>query len=209
MPHLFLAALLMAGLACDGDTLGPLRAGARRVLFIGNSLTYVNDLPRTIADLARSVNAMPLVYRTIAKPDFALEDHWNDGIAARIAADGWEVVVMQQGPSSLIANEEVLRVWPVKLDSAVRTSYRSAAIAAIAVNGIFIPGGEAWRAAWATDPDLALYGDDEFHPSRLATHLVAIVHFAILYDRPATDLPDVADVTGRRLDVPAATVALL
>ena len=231
MPSLLLSVLLIAGLACEGHTLGPLPFGGRRVLFVGNSLTYMNDLPRTIADLARSVDAMPLVYRTIAKPDYALEDHWNDGIAARIATDDWQVVVMQQGPSSLVENQEFLRVWTVKLDSAVRaagarsalfevwpakqnlgsfdavrSSYRNAAIA---VDGIFIPGGEAWRTAWATDPELALYGDDQFHPSPLGTYLLALVHFEMLYDRPATELPDVAYVAGARLDVPAAMVALL
>lgn len=231
IPHLLLSALLVAGLACDGDALGPLPAGGRRVLFIGNSLTYENDLPRTIADLARSLDETPLVYRTIAKPNYALEDHWNDGVATRIAADGWQLVVMQQGPSSLPQNQEFLRSWTVQLNSAitaagarsalymvwpamqnfstfdgVRTSYRNAAIA---VNGLFIPAGEAWRTAWAADSSLSLYADDLLHPSRLGTYLAALVHFEMLYDRPATDLPDVAVVNGRRLDVPAQTVALL
>ena len=231
MPHLLLSALLFTGLACNSDALAPLPPGGRRVLFIGNSLTYENDLPRTIADLAKSLDETPLVYRTIAKPDYALEDHWNDGVAARIAADGWQVVVMQQGPSSLPQNQEFLRGWTVQLDSAitavgarsalfmvwpampnfstfdgVRTSYRNAAIA---VDGMFIPAGEAWRTAWAADSTLSLYASDLLHPSPLGTYLVALVHFEMLYDRPATELPDVAVVNGRRLDVPAARVALL
>jgi len=35
------------------------------------------------------------------------------------------------------------------------------------------------------------------------------VHFELIYDRPATDLPDIAIVNGRQLRTPAATVAML
>jgi hypothetical protein len=232
MTGLLLRTLIVAcTFGCAHDPLASLPAGGRRVLFVGNSLTYANDLPRTIADLARSLDEVPLVYRTVAKPDYALEDHWHDGIQARIAADDWDLVVMQQGPSSLPANQEFLRTWTVTLDSAVtaagarsalymvwpsqvnfatydgvRTAYRNAAIE---VGGMFIPAGEAWRTAWAVDPALAFYSDDGFHPSRLGTYLIALVHFEMLYDRPATDLPDIAYVSGARLDLPAATVAML
>lgn len=224
---------LMMGLAfaCGGGPSGPLPPGGKRVLFVGNSLTYVNDLPRTIADLARSIDETPLVYRMVAKPDYALEDHWNDGIERRIAADGWQFVVMQQGPSSVPANQEFLRIWTMQFNAAVtaagarsalfmvwpaeanlstydgvRTAYRNAALA---VGGIFIPAGEAWRTAWLADPTLALYGDDRFHPSRLGTYLAALVHFEMLYARPAMDLPDTAIVDGTRLQVAPATVAML
>lgn len=231
MTAILLRTLLLACAFGCSDSLAPLPSGGRRVLFVGNSLTYVNDLPRTIADMAKSVDELPLVHRTVAKPDYALEDHFYDGIADRITADGWQVVVMQQGPSSLLVNQMHLRDWTVKLDStiaaagartalymvwpaqqnagsfdAVRTSYRNAALA---VNGMFIPAGEAWRTAWAQDPDLPLYGNDLFHPSRLGTYVAALVHFEMLYDRPATDLPDIAVVDGRRLDLPPATVAML
>lgn len=230
-PGPLLLAVALALLSCAGASTGLPSAGGRRVLFVGNSLTYVNDLPRTLRDMARSVNDTPLVFRTIAKANYALEDHWYDGIASAIARDDWDLVVMQQGPSSLPENQEFLRVWTVRLDSvartagarsalyqvwpaeqfitsftAVRDSYRNAAIA---VSGMFIPAGEAWRAAWARDPSLALYGGDAFHPSELGTYLAALVHFEMIYDRPATDLPDVAVVNGRTLPVPAATVALL
>jgi hypothetical protein len=231
IPQLLLPVLLLAGLACGGDSTGPLPDGGRRVLFIGNSLTYTHDLPRTIADMARALDEEQLVYRSIAKPDYALEDHWNDGIAASIAKDGWQLVVMQQGPSSTPANQEFLRIWTVQLNSAitaagarsalymvwpamqnfgtyesVRTSYRNAAIE---VDGMFIPAGEAWRTAWVTDPSLVFYDDDLLHPSRLGTYVAALVHFEMLYDRPATDLPDVAYVDGRILDVPTATISML
>lgn len=223
--------LALCAFGCSGDSTGPLPEGGRRVLFVGNSLTYANDLPRTIADMARSVGDTALVYRTVAKANYALEDHWYDGIASRIASEDWQVVVMQQGPSSTLANRFHLETWTRKLDSAVTANGARSALymvwpsqqnlwtydgvldsyrnAATVVGGIFIPAGEAWRTAWAIDPDLAFYGDDLFHPSRMGTYMAALVHFEMLYDRPATDLPDVAVVAGRQLNLPAATVAML
>jgi hypothetical protein len=219
-----------AGVACADGT-APLRDGGVRVLFIGNSLTYENDLPRTIADMAKSVADSPFVYRMAAQPNYSLQDHFIDGIEGRIAGKGWHVVVMQQGPSTTLANQIHLSAWSEELDkyvsaagartalyevapggtspaafAAVRDAYRNAALN---VDGMFIPAAEAFLGAWAQDPGLVLYQDDQFHPSRLGTYLIALVHFEMLYDRPATDLPDIAIVDGRTLDVPAATVALL
>lgn len=46
---------------CAARTTEPLPDGGRRVLFIGNSLTYTHDLPQTIAEMAQAVNDTPLV----------------------------------------------------------------------------------------------------------------------------------------------------
>ncbi len=228
-----LSALLAAvvGIGCSDGGTAPLPDGGVRVLFIGNSLTYENDLPRTIADMAKAVADTPLVYRTVARPNYSLEDHYADGVERSIAGKGWQVVVMQQGPSTTLANQIHLTAWSEELDAfvsaagarsalyevapggtdpvafdAVRDSYRNAALN---VDGMFIPAAEAFREAWSEDPTLVFYQADQFHPSRLGTYLIALVHFEMLYDRPATDLPDEARVDGQRLDVDAATVALL
>lgn len=227
---LLLATLIGAAVACSSPT-RPLPDGGRRVLFVGNSLTYRNNLPRTIADLARSVDETPLVYRTVAYPDYALEDHWFSDIESDIRKGNWQLVVMQQGPSSLLANQEHLRRWSEQLDGvvkdvgartalyqvwpsidfltsfeAVRTSYRNAALN---VGGMFIPAGEAWQTTWAADSNYAFYSADGFHPSRLGTYMAALVHFEMIYDRPATDLPDVAVVDGSTLPDSPERIAFL
>ena len=50
-------------------------APAYRILFIGNSLTYSNDLPAMVCALARGSDETPCA--GVAKPDYSLEDHWN------------------------------------------------------------------------------------------------------------------------------------
>jgi hypothetical protein len=68
----------------------------------------------------------------------------------------------------------------------VRDSYR---LAAEKVNGIFIPAGEAWRAAWRRKPELALYSPDGFHPSLIGSYLAAVAIYQQLYSQPSVTLP--------------------
>ena len=72
-----------------------------RILFIGNSLTFVNDLPSRVAELA-STPALTVECEMVAFSDYSLADHWDRGDALRaIRRGGWTFVVLQQGPSAL------------------------------------------------------------------------------------------------------------
>ena len=182
------------------------------VLFIGNSLTYVNDLPAIVESLADSAGEPLLETRMVAKPDYSLEDHWNDGDAmAGIANGRWNVIVLQQGPSSLETSRALLlqytrlfsdaiakvgarpalyQVWPTSdrpMDfTRANESYR---LAAGAVNGILFPVGEAWLAAQRIDPTTPLYAFDGLHPSVEGSYLAALVMYAVLYGKSPEGLP--------------------
>ena len=185
-----------------------MRPDSLRVLFIGNSLTYFNDMPamvRALADSARPTR--PLRVQTVALPDFALEDHLAQGDALRsLRASRWDFVVLQQGPSAAPesrinlseftgrfnahiraagARPALYMVWPASARSqdfdGVRQSY---AAAAATVNGSFFPAGEAWRAAWRREPSLRLYSGDGFHPSAAGSYLAALVIHSMLYQTP-------------------------
>lgn len=179
-----------------------------RILFIGNSLTYVNDLPGMVCALARSTGRKTIC-EMVAKPDFGLEEHWRDGDARKAIARGWDVVVLQQGPSALRESRVVLidyakrfdaeikkagartalyMVWPSRQRrgdfAAVSQSYSAAAKA---VGGMLIPAGDAWRTAWAQNAALPLYGADGFHPSPMGSYLAAMVAYRQLFGAiPAT-----------------------
>lgn len=103
-----LAALALGLAACLGggptgpETEGPgieeLPPNALQVLFIGNSLTYADDLPGVVAAMARATNQHRLPGFTVhAAPDFNLEDHWRFGAAEQLLRQfRWDVVVLQQ-----------------------------------------------------------------------------------------------------------------
>lgn len=176
------------------------------VLFVGNSLTYVNDLPGIVQAFADSAGGPALAVETVAFPDYALIDHWNEGIAAgrargEIAKGRWKFVVLQQGPSSVDVNRDTLRLattlfaqdmakvgatpallsaWPtIDRRQDFPRAIESYTLAASDVNGILLPVAAAWLAAWKRDSTLALYSDG-LHPSIAGSYLSALAVYAAL-----------------------------
>jgi hypothetical protein len=185
------------------------------ILFVGNSLTATNDLPSMVEAMGRSAG-VKVRCAAVAKPNFSLEDHWNDGEARRvIARGGWTYVVLQQGPSALPESRVSLDEYARRFDGEIRRAgarpallmvwpslarrhdfdgvSRSYAGAAALIGGELLPAGDAWRAAWRRDPGLALYGPDGFHPSRLGSSLAALVILERLTGRlpPESALPEI------------------
>ena len=203
-----------------------------RVLFIGNSLTYANDLPLVVQALAKAQGRNMLV-ESVTFGGASLDDHWYSGEALRmLKSKKWDVVIMQQGPSSLSDSQAHLREWAAKwageitknggrpalymvwpgLDrygffDAVRESYSNAASDA---NGIFLPAGEALRAAAKMDPSARLYSSDGFHPSVAGTYAAALSIYGVLYKKDPTNLParlTLAD--GQVVEIPQDLAKLL
>ena len=221
---LALAVILTPG--CNKDPLGvedeKLPEADIRVLFIGNSLTYTNNLPGMVKTIAEAAG-QTMVFGMSAAPNVSLEDHWRAGVERTIHSVEADVVVLQQGPSSLPQNQEYLRVWTEKLAPSIRAAggepalymvwpestrteafgavYESYRGAAEAVSGLFIPAGLAWVQAWNQDPELVLYGPDGFHPSDLGTAVAALTIFRVLFNKDVSDLPSRMEPTSPGLPV--------
>ena len=183
-----------------------------RVLFVGNSLTAANDLPHRVQAIARAVGEVELEVGSYAPGGYALEDHWSDGSARTLVESGdWDVVVFQQGPSSLPSSGVDLRrwtatwardvrahggrpalltVWPERARgyalSSVIQNYRAAAVASR--TGLF-PAGLAWSRCLAAAPRIRLYVPDGFHPAPLGTYLAALVAYSGLLGHVPAGLP--------------------
>jgi len=87
----------------EANGLPPPSGASVRVLFIGNSLTYANDLPGLVQALAAgsAAGGSPIDVAMVASPDVSLDDHLASGEASRAIAGGrWDFVVLQQGPTS-------------------------------------------------------------------------------------------------------------
>jgi len=202
-----------------------------RVLFVGNSLTASWDVPGIVAAISRAAgDAPPLEVTTVARGGFGLEDHWRDREAlARIREGRWRWVVLQQGPSALPASRRSLVGWARRFDAEIRAvgarpalyavwpsearevdfprvgeSYR---IAAERVDGLLLPAGEAWRAAWRIDPSLELRGEDGFHPTPLGSFLAAATIWAVLTAGDPARIPAEVDLEWGRFRLPEEVVA--
>lgn len=201
-----------------------------RVLFIGNSLTATNNLPAFVAALARTSKHAKVEYRTFAPGGVSLEDHWKIGSARRaLAAERWDAVVMQQGPSALLESRANLCDWTQRFAAEVRARgakpyllmvwsagkfglpevVDSYAAAAAEAKVALLPAGAAWGAAWRRKPRLALHGRDGFHPSRLGTYLAALVVYAGLRDISPARLPASLVVAKKRFTATPGTARVL
>lgn len=216
LPLLALCALVAACAAAPAAPPAPAAPTpaepALRVLFIGNSLTYSNDLPAMAARIAEGAGLPRLEHAALAAPDFGLPEHWDEGAAARtIAEGGWDVVVLQQGPSALPESRAILRDYTRRFAELIRAAGaqpallavwpsrgrfgdfpragESYALAAADVGGLLIPAGAGWLAAWRRDPCLKLYSPDDLHPTEAGTYLAALLTVAVLYQRPPAALP--------------------
>lgn len=176
-----------------------------KILFVGNSLTYVNDLPALIKEIAKQ-DGITVSYTSFLYPDYSLEDHWNEGkVKAEIEKEAYDFVLAQQGPSALRESQVLLidyasrfsevckknnsklalyMVWPSKarsfdLDNVIN-SYTKAAQH---TRSILCPAGLAWKNAWAVDSLLALYSPDNFHPSLSGSVLAALTIYGCLENK--------------------------
>src|SRR5256712_3057541 len=71
-------------------------SGCTRVLFIGNSYTYVNDLPAMFAGLARS-GGHRVETAMVAEGGATLAEHAaSAATSAAITSKKWDVVVLQE-----------------------------------------------------------------------------------------------------------------
>lgn len=209
----------------------PLPPGADRALFVGNSLTEANELPLIVEALA-AAGGHPLFAESITYGGVSLEDHWGLRTQDRIAAGGWRWVVLQQGPSALLSSRVNLREWTRRFDTVIRqaggvtalymvwpensrrnafpdvsASYR---LAAQDVDGILLPAGDAWLAAWWRDPSLPLYGSDGFHPSVAGSYLAALTIYGGLTGNSTVGLPARLRLrSGTSIDVDPSTAPRL
>lgn len=167
------------------------------ILFIGNSLTYTNDLPKLVMKRANKMG-IRIASKMIAFPNYALEDHWNDGqVQQQIASKKYDYVIIQQGPSSQEEGRKMLldygkklsnlcqlngaqlcffMVWPslhyYNTFEGVIKNYEEAASTN---NSILLPVGKVWKEHFDTTNHFDYYGPDGFHPSLSGSNKAAEV----------------------------------
>jgi len=209
----------------------PLPEQGLNILFIGNSLTYSNGLPGILERMLilADIEIGKIESQTLG--GYGLPDHWDrTETRARLDVSGWDIVVLQQGPSATEGRPYLLEyvplfdteikqsggktalymVWPAKSRffdfPGVSDSYESAAKL---VDGLLYPVGEAWLAAWRRNPSISLYGSDNFHPSLLGTYLAALTMFEQISGMELNDLPPVIPAVNGDVNIEPALAKIL
>jgi hypothetical protein len=175
---------------------------ATKVLFIGNSYTFYNNLPGMLEDLATSAGQDVETSRVVSGGK-TLEWHWyNPATLDTLSDNKWDIVVFQE--HSMRPVEE-----PDKMMSAVKRLKERAGEARVilyltwarqhipemqdVLNDTYFrvakelgcsiaPVGLAWQKSLREIPDLVLHTDDRSHPNTLGSYLAACVFYATIFN---------------------------
>ena len=104
-----------------------MRPDTIRVLFIGNSFTYYNDMPQMLEAMAASRNGPVIRTTMVASGGATLEDHWRDTAARSLLQRGrWDWVVLNEqstfGEVYLVNGRSRVHGWSRFADFAGRYS---------------------------------------------------------------------------------------
>ena len=127
-----------AGMTPDGGS--PSADGGKlRVLFIGDSYTYVNDLPGMLSQIAATAGIPPLIETSqVVQGGATLQVQWQNGIAQQVIADGgWTHVVLQD------QSEEPATDPPSSAFVQYATAFGILAVDAGATPGLFVTWARA------------------------------------------------------------------
>ena len=166
-----------------------------KILFVGNSLTYTNNLPLLVSQIAHHAK-VNLETEMLAKANYALIDHWEEGVLqAKIRSKSYDFIIVQQGPSSQSAGSKMLFESIKKLDQICEENQSQLAVfmvwpsrqyyqtfdkviqnhrdVAEKYNTLLCPVGEIWKAHFDSTNDFDYYKSDGFHPSQKGSEVAA------------------------------------
>ena len=177
-----------------------------KILFIGNSHTYFNDMPHIVSDDFMKQKGIYCETTMLSHGGWTLRQHAEEPQTRfNIIYGGYDYVVLQdkahpfEGPVELIAAANALNAfirsagsvpvaymtWTKKGDEASQAEM-SAAYTKMAdeIGAVLAPVGEKWYSYMKEHPDAELYAEDGQHASMLGSSLVAqTIVDAIMCDR--------------------------
>jgi len=172
------------------------------MLFIGNSFTQRNNLPKLMAELAAERNVR-IEHELVSVGGASLRTHWNARHAASlISTGGYDFVVLQEQSALPIKNPQrmaenvrlfaeaiktagaksvLYMTWArqnaPQAQQAITDAYNSIGKE---VGALIVPVGTVWQAFLGEHDEPTLYDRDQSHPSLAGSYLAACVFFAKL-----------------------------
>jgi len=184
-----------------------------RVLFVGNSYTFYNDLPGLVRRLgAADEPPVPIDDSMTARPGYSLEHHWREERErGKIRGGEWDFVVLQEQSQLPLRHRDRMLEHAALLAGAAREAgarpvmymtwapaRRPGMIEILAdaytevageLDAALAPVGRAWQRALERRPELELHGVDGSHPNPRGSYLAACVLYATLTGRDPRGLP--------------------
>lgn len=188
------------------SVLGQAQAGEPiRVLFVGNSYTFVNDLPAMVRQMSVDAGqSRPLDVKHVTFSGASLEEHWKrHDVQDELAKANYDYVVIQDHSMMPVKNPDLTRqyvrliadlarkdgaqpilylTWARQNNPTMQAQLDSVYTPLAKETGALLaPVGQAWQKALADQPQPGLFLPDGSHPSFTGTYLTASVFYALIY----------------------------
>lgn len=199
----------------------------RKILFVGNSLTYYNGgVDRHLEKLAAS-SLPPVRLQAVSRtaPNQTLRGHYyDDRTHQALSQHGWDVVILQGASYEAVApnSREEFVLFAGLMDQEIRKvgaktvlfmtwayRFRKAMTEPLAntyittgnnLGTLVVPVGLAWMRAASQKYPLSLYSDSK-HPSMQGTYLAACVFFSSLTGKSPVGLSYTAGLDSEEAQV--------
>ncbi len=193
----------------------------RRLLFVGNSHTYLHYMPQMLEQLVKAGNCnIEISVDQIVGEGASLEWHWHNAQSRGMIREGmWDYVVLQdrsggplENPRSFqrharLLNTEIQRsgaitilymTWPNRgrpeTGPILAEEYRRAAAR---LGALLAPVGLAWARAQELNSDLVLHHRDGRHANPVGAYLTACVFYSVLLNSSSEGLPASFHIKGK------------
>lgn len=188
-----------------------------RILFIGNSLTFYNNLPVVVSQMYAAEHRLALTGQHTPGGIGLAQHAQSPEVAAKIASQKWDFVVLQDqsampqvNPQSTLDGAKKLCdlihkagavpvfyltwAYPTKAPPGINVEMQKALTrtyrqAAEANHALLAPVGPAWQIALERDPSVNLYMPNDYHPSPEGSYLAACVLYSVMSKRSSIGLP--------------------
>ncbi len=193
-----------------------------KILFIGNSHTYLHKMPGMIAALASADHRGSCLYaQQCTGNGVNLQWHWQSRATRdAIAAGSWDYVVLQDRSGGPLAERDLFERHAALLDGEIKTQGAATlfymtwakrsrpgdqwALAeaytdtARRLGAGLVPVGLAWQNAIHEAPDVDLFHPDGRHAGSAGAYLAACVFYAVLFNRTPEGLPSAITVDDKQ-----------
>lgn len=186
------------------------------VLIVGNSLTYFNEMPWMLGEIATSKQTTPPLHVEFSGGSgMTLQQHWEKGEAQRRIEQGrWDFVVLQAQSSEAVRAPEPFREYARRFDSLIRKHGARTVIVetwairdapysqrqyraqyetlARELRATLAPVGAAWQQLLGRH--IELFDSSGVHPNVLGSYLYASVLYDVCTGRNAKGATHTFDV---------------
>jgi len=177
------------------------------VLFVGNSYTYMENLPQIVSIISESTKIKLVTTKSVAG-GARLKDHWNGNRGLRtkqlIEKGKYDIVILQGQSMAAINEPDSLRKYSdlfcqFVVDNGAKpflfTTWARKKVPqyqdiinhvytkiSTENNATMLPIGDAWKLAKQLRPDIEIFSFDGSHPNKLGTFLTACIIVGTITD---------------------------